>query len=146
MRVLFGCGLATAAVVSGCGGDGNGPNQDQFVGTWNATSVVYTNQANTAQKVDLVAEGATVVVVLAASGNYIITATLPGEAPDVTTGTWSASADVLTLHETGVAFSLQFDWNLAGSTLTISGADSEFDFNGDGVPEAAKLGVVLERQ
>jgi hypothetical protein len=84
-------------------------------------------------------------LVVGASGDYSITTTLPGEAPDAATGTWHASSEILTFRETGVSFDLQFNRSLVGTTLTISGADSEFDFNNDGTPEAANVGAVLDR-
>ena len=138
--------LAAVAVSLACGGDGNGPNRDQFAGTWDATKLEFTNVANPSEKVDIIAAGATFVIVLESNGTYQAEIVIPGQAPDNTTGTWSVSSDVITLRETGVSFSLQFNWSLSGNTLTISGADTEFDFNDDGTDEPAKASAVLVKR
>jgi hypothetical protein len=41
---------------------------------------------------------------------------------------------------------LQFSWRLSGNTLTISGANTDFDFNADDIDEPAKVGAILVRQ
>jgi hypothetical protein len=135
-----------AALSLACGDGGSAPNPDKFAGTWDATSYVFTNPSNTSQKVDVIALGATLVVVMDAGGTYEATLTMPSEAPEVTTGTWSASADVLTLKETGIPGETQFDYHLTASTLTISGGHGEFDFNGDDVPDDARISGAFVRQ
>lgn len=60
-------------------------------------------------------------------------------------GTWQASIDVLTITETGDPFSVQFEFTLSGATLTLTGGDVDFDFNGTGdLP--AELDRVLVKQ
>jgi hypothetical protein len=138
-------GLALAA----CGGDGgSGPSSSDLAGTWRASRMEFVNAANPSTKVEVIALGATLTVQLSAGGAYTSTLTMPGEPAEVTTGTWSSSTDVFTLHwtEGGFIGEMQFDWTLSASTLTLQGADSEFDFNDDGVGEAAKLNLVLVRQ
>jgi hypothetical protein len=132
------------AVSLACGDGGSGPSRSEFAGTWDATKLEFTNVANTSQKVDIIAQGATFVIVLETNGTYQATITVPGQPVDNTTGTWSASAQVFTLKETGTSFVLQFSWSLSGNTLTISGADSDFDFGGGDVP--AKVAAVLVRR
>ena len=138
--------FAGLAVSLACGDSGNGPNRDQFAGTWDATKLEFTNVANTSQKVDVIAAGAPFVIVLESNGTYQATIVIPGQPADNTTGTWSVSSQVFTLRETGVSFDLQFSWSLSGNTITISGADTEFDFNDDGTDEPAKVSAVLVRR
>jgi hypothetical protein len=141
--------LAALAVSLACGDGGNGPSRDQFAGTWDATKLEFTNVANTSEKVDVIADlSGTFVIVLESNGTYQATATVPGQPVENTTGTWSVSSDVLTIKETGVSFNLQFNWSLSGNTLTISGADSEFDFTDNGVddPVQAKVSAVLVKR
>jgi len=63
-------------------------------------------------------------------------------------GTWSSSSEVFTIRhsEGGNTIAWQFDWNLSGNTLTLSGADNELDFDGDDLGDPAKLNLVLVRQ
>lgn len=138
--------LALAVVVAGlgCGDDGGAPAD--LTGTWNATSLVFTSTTNPAQQEDLIALGATFTIVLRADGTYTSTLAPPGGAPDVATGTWSASTDVLTIQETGDPFTVQFDFSLSGSTLTLTGGGVDYDFDGDGTDDPATLDVVLVRQ
>jgi hypothetical protein len=140
--------VAAAALSLACGGDGSGPSPDSFAGTWDATKYEFTNVANTSEKVDVIALGATLVVVLNADETYEATATPPGGAPEVTTGTWHASSDVFTIRETGISGEMQFDYHRSGNTLTLSGASDEFDFDGDDQtpPEAARVSAVLVRR
>jgi len=138
--------LAALAVSLACGGDSSGPSRDKFAGIWDATKLEYTNTANTSEKVDIIALGATYVIELTSGGDYTATVTPPGGAPEIETGTWSASADVFTLKETGSSGNMQFDYTLSGNTLTASGANTDFDFDGDDVPEPARLSAVLVRQ
>ena len=145
MRAIHSVAVTALTVALACGGDGNGPNRNQFVGTWDATKLEFTNKANPAQIVDVIAAGATFVASLEADGTYQIILTVPGQAPEVSTGTWSASADILTFQE-GQVSTTQFSWSLSGNTLTLSGADSDFDFDGDDVNEPAKLGGVFVRR
>jgi hypothetical protein len=76
---------------------------------------------------------------------YTVTTEIPGEPTETRSGTWASSSDVLTLRQTGIAGDLQFDYALSGNTLTASGANGEFDFDGDGAMEPAKLSIVATR-
>jgi hypothetical protein len=95
--------------------------------------------------VDTVAQGSSLTLALEVS-SFVLTITDPGEAPNVTNGTWRSSSDTLTLTPAGMPFSWQFDMNLNGNTLTLTGAGVEFDFNADGVFEQARLNLTLVRQ
>ncbi len=66
--------------------------------------------------------------------------------PTVVTGTWQVSADVFTLAASGSTGTCQWDYTLSATTLTLTGANGEYDFNGDGVPEPAKWNMVLARR
>lgn len=136
--------LASLIVSLGCGG--GSPPADDFVGTWNAESCVYTNASDTSQSADLVVLGGSYEMTLNADGSYEVVATLPGESGFTTSGTWEASIDLFTLNY-AVPFtgSAQFEFNLSNDTLTLTGADSSYDFDDDGTPDDAKLDMVLIR-
>jgi hypothetical protein len=59
------------------------------------------------------------------------------------TGVWSAT-DVLTL-QTSPTSEWQFEADLVGDLLTLTEADSAFDFDGDGTFEDADLSLELTR-
>jgi hypothetical protein len=62
-------------------------------------------------------------------------------------GTWS-STDVLTLNLPPVgeiSGEWQFDATLSGDTLTLTGADTSWDFDDDGSIEDAKFNLTFVR-
>ncbi|MFH1018585.1 MAG: lipocalin family protein [Pseudomonadota bacterium] len=126
-----------------CGGDG-GASTDALAQTWEATKVEYSNSADLLETVDLVALGGTFRITLAADGSYQSMLAPAGEAEETHTGTWEASQDLMTLTQDGQLFSTQYDYVLSGDTLTLTGGDSEYDFDGDTVPEAAKLDMTFQ--
>ncbi len=140
VRVLA---VVTAAAL-GCGdNDGTGPSPNALVGNWRATKCEFVSVANSS-RVDLVPNGGTIRLALAQGGTYVLTVSQPGEPDEVTSGAWSASKDVLTLKR-GIG-EWQFDMSLAGGTLTLSGADTDFDFDGDDVDEPAVMNLIMVRE
>lgn len=113
-------------------------------GSWKATKAVFTSVAPPTRTVDIVAQGSTLTLVLAAGGTYTLTITEPGLPPVVQTGTWSAGGDVLTLSRSSTSNS-QFDKTLNGNSLVLAGGSALFEFT-DGVLEEAKLTMTLARQ
>lgn len=146
-RNMVATAIALACAVSiACGDGGNAPNRSEFAGTWDGTKLEFTRVGNPSQAVDVVAAGGTLVAVLDEGGTYQWTVTPAGGAPETSSGTWSASADVFTIRETGMSGEMQFDWRMSGGTLSLSGADGDYDFNDDGTPEDAKVSAVLVRR
>ena len=137
-------GLATTALSLACGGgNGTGPSPETLTGTWQATKAEMVSQANPATKVDLVALGGQVRLVLTGSKTFTLTVSMPGDPDEITTGSWSSSVDLLTLAYASGAW--QFSMTLSGDPLTLSGADAEYDFNDDGQDEPAKINLVMVR-
>jgi hypothetical protein len=136
-----------AVLATACGDDGTAPSEEQLAGTWKATKAEFVSKANSSQKVEIVALGATVTVTLTEGGAFTLVVSIPGSPVETNTGTWSASGEVLTLHfATGFIGQWEFDMSLSGNTLTLSGADAEFDVNGDDQDDEVKLNLVLARQ
>jgi hypothetical protein len=166
MRALVATLIVVAAVAAGCGGDsgsesasGSGsspssptpsgssstPTASGLEGSWLATKAEFVSTANSSKRVDVVAKGTK--VTLAFTGNsFTFTMTDPGVAPNVTTGTWTASRDTMSLTPSGMSWSWQFDMSQSGNSLTLNGANVEFDFAANGVKEQAKLYMTLARQ
>lgn len=143
----FGSLLTILAGVALACDDETGPSAEELAGTWQATEVEYVSVSQPVQSVDVIAAGGSATLVLANAGTFTWTITPVGEPAQVRSGDWEAGGDVLTLTETGVPFMSEFQFNvvLTGNTLTLSGADSEYDFDGDSQEEPAKLSMVLER-
>jgi hypothetical protein len=141
-------------LTSSCGGsDTTAPPEETLVGTWNATSVELVSMANPADRVDLVADlGAAVTLVLEADNNFTLTVTYTGEEPggpwgmnSVDSGTWSVT-DVLTLQMSPTSeWQFEADLDAGGNALTLTEADTSFDFGGDGTLEDADLSLELTR-
>ena len=139
---------ALAALSAGalaCGGSSTGPAPAELVGAWTATKVEYVSVAVPTQNVDLVAQGSTVTLEILDNHTYVFTVATPSLPDDVSTGTWSASSDIFTVTVTGMSGEQQFQMSLVGSTLTLSGADVDYDVNDDGTDEPAKLSMVLTK-
>ncbi len=70
----------------------------------------------------------------------IALATEPGQPAEVSSGTWSASADVLTITWTsGQRGNAQFDMTLSGNSLTLTGGHVAYDLNGDDIDDESIL-------
>ena len=140
--------LVASFAVAACGGGSNpnAPSAQTLAGTWKATRAEFANASNSSQRVEIVALGTTLTLTLDAGGTYSQKITDPGQAGQTTSGTWSASKDVLTLKPTGVTGNTQFDMTLSGSTLTLNGGHVLFDVNLDGRDEEAILNLTLTRQ
>ena len=141
--VLAACAILTLA----CGDDnGNGPNRNSIVGTWDATSMEFVLKSNPAVRVDAVNEfAATVTVVFDDDDSFTILLQVPGEPDELITGTWSMSGNTITLNPDGEPFDWQFSISLSGDTLTLEGGDVAFDVDDDGDEDECDLTLVLER-
>ena len=147
MRTLRRLGLVgiVGGVVVGCSSDSTGTTLN-IVGTWHGTKFEVTSVANPATKVELVSQGLTITVVFNANLTYVTTLTAPGQAPEVSSGTYVLTASSLTLTATGSPPEVTtFAVTLSGNTLTATGGAINFDF-GSGTDEPGKLEVILVRQ
>jgi hypothetical protein len=137
--------VAVAVLISGgCKSTVTSPNAQGLAGTWQATRAVYVNAADTAVSYDVVAKGGTATLVLTAT-TFTLTIARAGVAPQVTSGTWTSTTDLMTLNPSGVSFQWVFEMSQSGNNLTLNGASVEFDFTGDGINEQAKLNLALVR-
>ena len=121
------------------------PEADSFIGTWDATKAEFTSVANSSTKVDIVAQGWTLVMVFNAS-TFTMTIQEPGEAAWVGNGTWASSVDTMTLTWTsGASGESQFDFVLDGDHLTLEGGHMPFEFTA-GNHEEAILNLILTKR
>ncbi|TFH64663.1 MAG: hypothetical protein E4G90_07640 [Gemmatimonadales bacterium] len=138
-------GVLVFAAIVGCS-DSTGVEIADLTGTWNATVVEFTNPANTAVKFELINEGGSLSLVVAANGDYTLNVLFPGDPVEVQQGTIGIVGNVLTLSETGQGSPTDFVFTLSGNTLTLTTNDVEFDFDDDGTDEPASLRIVFQRQ
>lgn len=143
-QILLGS-IASAAMLAGCGSSSTGPSPSALEGTWTVTKMEFVKGGSPTTKVDLIANGSTAILFMDSSNGYTLTVKTPEQADEVTTGTWSAASDVLTMTVDGMMGERQFQMSLSANTLTLSGADVDFDFNLDGVDEPAKLNMTLTK-
>lgn len=117
---------------------------EDVAGTWDATSLVFTSVAAPATNSgNLIAAGFSLSLTLNASGTASVTID-DGTGPTTDTGTFTIDGSDLTLTLGGDPSTGTIELN--GNTLTVrltTGVD--FDFDDDGVDEAATAVIVLSR-
>ncbi|MGE5360070.1 MAG: hypothetical protein ACM3NQ_13715 [Bacteroidales bacterium] len=138
--------MALVGVCCGGGGSSTAPSPTTLAGTWKASRAEFVSASNSGVKVEAVSQGYSILLTLESAGTYRQVVTAPGESGETTTGSWSASSDVLTLKPAGVSFNIQFDLALNGNTLSLSGGHVQFDINGDNVDEETILNLAMTRQ
>ena len=133
---------ALALMLATACGDATGLEPADLQGIWEANSMVFTSTADPTLTVDLIAEGATLELQLAADGMFLWTLTEVGAAPATSTGAYSVVGSTLTLTAAGSskAFTITRD----GNNMTLT-ANDEYDFDEDSVDEAASLRITLTR-
>lgn len=114
-----------------------------FVGSWTASSVVFTNNVNSSESIDLIAIGGeTRMTVLVGGG--VRTWVDVGDFSDEWDATLSVSGNTVT--STPVESSrpvVQFTFTMNGNTLTLTDTSSEFDFTLTGAAEVAATQVIV---
>lgn len=78
------------------------------------------------------------------NAGFTLTVLVPGEAPDITAGSWTLQGTTLTVSAGGEE--LVFTVALSGNNLSLTGATVPFDFNGDDIDEPATADLALVRQ
>jgi hypothetical protein len=149
--------LILALVAAACSDDGVTTEADPlapFVGTWNASSFVYTSVENSAVSVPVLQAipGSSVSVVIAADGSFLAplnlgpqtngeTVSIPG------TITPEGGSKITVTFETNPFFTAPLDVTFSFQTAnTLSWeAPATFDFNQDGEGTPAILTVVFQR-
>lgn len=143
--------VVSAAAAAACGGNGDGgpvspSTEATLAGAWKATRAEFVSASNSGVRVEIVGLGTTLTLALDSAGTYTQRVLDPGQTGQTTTGTWSASRDVLTLKPAGSTGNIQFDMSLVGSTLTLNGGHVWFDVDGDDKDDEALAYFTLARQ
>ncbi len=133
--------------LASCGDETTAPNPDEIAGTWNATQLVYTSKA-TSDRVDLIEAGGSETLVLGADKSFRLLRALPGVPADTLSGTWEMPGDVgdlMVLHPGGGSIEWAYDFALTGDVMSLSAENADYDFNEDGIREAAKMRTTFAR-
>lgn len=110
--------LASLLLAAACSSKSTAPNQNSLVGTWVATQLVFTSQANPATTFDAIANNYGLTMIYDASGSYTFITTAPGLSPDTATGTVTLNGNSIALaDDQGGAISGTYTIN--GNTLTV---------------------------
>lgn len=139
--------LLVAAFAVACGDDDDeptGPGLDELTGTWDASSLSLTWNANPAVVINLVDLGATVTLVINANGTYNFTIEVPAQADQVITGDFTLlggnSFSLTNDDEAGVLWTGTFTLSADGNELSINLPNvTIFDFDQDGTEDEALL-------
>jgi hypothetical protein len=134
--------LASAITILalGLGACSDSTSPEELAGTYDVTVFEFTNPDSTAEKVDLVDEGAVIEITISAAGAFTID--VDG---DTETGTITIDGNDVTITVGGDAATGTIDQN--GDTVTITlDTGVEFDFDGDGTDDPATLRIVMTRQ
>lgn len=143
--------------VAGCNDDGTSSEEDPlaaFVGSWNATSFVYTSEDDPSISVPVLeaVPGSSVSVAVEADGSFVAELNLgemTGGQTQTIPGTIEHEGDnrITVTFATNPFFTEPLDVTYQFQTQnTLSWrAPTTFDFNSDGTPTAAILDVVFQR-
>lgn len=126
--------------------EGDNFSISDIAGSWIATSAVF-DIAGTgpSQRIDVVEEGGTVTLVIQNNGRFTLTVTQVGEAPEVTTGRLGFDEDLLVVSYDDDPDEFEFFGSqFSGNNLSIQGP-AEFDFDGDGTDDPARVSLDLVR-
>lgn len=108
---------------------------EDFNGSWQATSHVFRNNANTAQSFDIIAVGGETRITVLTGGRMRAWITL-GDFSDEWDSQITVSGNTLTMDpvEAGRPTE-QFTFSMNGSVLSMTNVNAEFDFTLQGGPE-----------
>ncbi|MBM4130775.1 hypothetical protein FJ250_07070 [bacterium] len=130
--------LACAVLLPGCSDDPvEAPSVENFARAWHLTSCEYRKAADDAVRVDLVAEGWTMDLYINDNGRFHYAWTPPVGVPGSYGGTWTVDGQTVSLKRDGAGFSWSFRAEVREESMTLRGAQAEYDFAGNGTPEAA---------
>ena len=144
--------LATLLLATACGSDDGSDPVDEvtvadLVGSWTASSLVYTNQADPSETFDLIANGGEVRVTVLTGGRARTWVDF-GSFSDEWDAQLTMNGSTLTSTPAEASRPVQhFTFTLVGDVLTLTNQDDAFDFTLTGAsPVAVTAVTVLERQ
>jgi hypothetical protein len=149
LRQAIAVGILSATVTVACGDDG-GPGGNitivDLVGTWNATTVTYTSQADGSKRVDLIAGDGRATLTISSDGRYTFALAPALGAPEVSSGFAVIESGFLLLQNvTEPGVTVAFAMTVTNGTLGLVTDEVEYDFDGNDEGEPAFLQIGLRR-
>lgn len=153
LTVLFAFTLIPACG-GGDDGNGTGPDGDEFqvfVGTWVASSAVFTNPEAPSESIDVIAFGASLEIVVTSNRRFTITSSAPGEGTETESGDIEVEGGqlALTFDDDGTTDTQRLDYTLSNGDQTLAVSyegDEEYDFDDDGTDDPAEVEIVLQKE
>ena len=137
--------LLAAASSHGCIASTDVGDVAELAGFWVASHAIYSALADPTQRFDLIDEGFGVTMDIEPGGAWVLTMTL-GDLVATSSGTMAVEGKLLSIvDETGTNTGRAY---LEGEQVAIQirGGLQQWDFDGDGEAEPAKLNLVMDRQ
>ena len=144
LRTLTAVMLTTALI--GCSDATSVQDPADLAGTWNATSFLWTSDADASVTFELIGEGGSFQLVIASDGSFTGAFTMGSEV-DAFSGTIAISGSNIIITDTedpNDPSTMGFELN--GNTLTMTSDDDEFDFDDNGTEDPASSLMVLVKQ
>jgi len=134
-------------LVTACDDDPTEPVPVNLTGTWSLTRIELVSTENPLIRVDMIDEGVTATLVLAAGGDYSLTLVDPVEGTETLAGDWTHT-DTLILECLSGGFAgttWEFQVEVRNGVLELTGADGQYDFDDDGEEDPAILNLTAVR-
>ncbi len=143
------CGIAVVAILaSGCGDEG--PSDDltyaELVGNWPLLSLVFTSDADPATTFDFTDASGSGSLTFEDDTTFLLVLVPDPGSPSVSvTGTVEIDGETITLNDDSETDPVRLTGSRTGTRLEFETEEAEYDFNGDGTDEPARVDVVFTR-
>jgi hypothetical protein len=132
----------------GCGDEG--PSDDlaygELEGTWVLLSLIFTSDANPSTQFDFRAAGGSGSLKFEADTTFLmILVPDPGSPTETASGPVALEGSTVVLTDNADPDLPLLSGTLSAQRLTLETENAEYDFNGDGTDEPARVSVVFER-
>jgi hypothetical protein len=118
-----------------------------LAGSWAAAQFIYINKADPTQLEDAILAGGFFGMEIEPSMEFVVAMSFPGDedGAELDMGTISAVGDSIRIDIFEDDEDKMAAWSIAGDILTMDVGDDHWDFDDDGMDEAATLHIVLHR-
>lgn len=147
--------LIIPVLLTACGGDGvptgpQGTTLASLAGTWNATEFRFEPVSGAAIEFELIGLGGSATLTIQSDGRFTLRTTSPEGQSETEGGSLGFDPEVedfLLVQFDGESEPVEFFFQLNGNTMRLSDTvgQGEFDFDGDGVDDPARVTLTLVR-
>lgn len=141
--------LALVAILASACGD-EGPSDDlsysELVGTWPLLSLVFTSDADPGTTFDFTGASGSGSLTFEDDRTFLlILLPDPGSPTESITGTVEIDGQTITLNDDAETDPVHLTGRRTGTRLELETEEAEYDFNGDGTDEPARVDIVFTR-